>query len=137
MFKKPPHKIFTSSALRNSDVKALRQRVLALFPDSKDKVGIEVLVPKGTTSCKFDTHLDETGTLYSSAEKEPLWFSMGKGGGLAQSNLIPTVYTLWKCPDLLPTISTPAAVVPILVGMNSYPRASAFHSTYYAQAVPI
>ncbi|CAE7195052.1 unnamed protein product, partial [Rhizoctonia solani] len=96
MFKKPPHKIFTSSALRNSDVKALRQRVLALFPDSRDKVDIEVLVPKGITSCKFDTHLDETGTLYSSAEKEPLWFSMGKGGGLAQSNLIPTgdLYTM-------------------------------------------
>ncbi|CAE6503918.1 unnamed protein product [Rhizoctonia solani] len=95
MFKKPPHKIFTSSALRNSDVKLLRQRVLALFPDSKDKVDIEVLVPKGITSCKFDTHLDETGTLYSSAEKEPLWFSMGKGG-LAQSNLIPTgnLYTM-------------------------------------------
>ncbi|KAH7322078.1 hypothetical protein B0J17DRAFT_723750 [Rhizoctonia solani] len=90
MFKKPPHKIFTSSALRNSDVKALRQRVLTLFPDSKDKVDVEVLVPKGITSCKFDTHLDETGTLYSSADKEPLWFSMGKGGGLAQSNLIPT-----------------------------------------------
>ncbi|KEP52001.1 translation initiation factor SUI1 [Rhizoctonia solani 123E] len=115
MFKKPPHKIFTSSALRNSDVKLLRQRVLALFPDSKDKVDIEVLVPKGITSCKFDTHLDETGTLYSSAEKEPLWFSMGKGG-LAQSNLIPTVYTLWKYPALLPTISTPAAVIRVLVG---------------------
>ncbi|EUC54500.1 translation initiation factor SUI1 [Rhizoctonia solani AG-3 Rhs1AP] len=115
MFKKPPHKIFTSSALRNSGVKLLRQRVLALFPDSKDKVDIEVLVPKGITSCKFDTHLDETGTLYSSAEKEPLWFSMGKGG-LAQSNLIPTVYTLWKCPALLPTISTPAAVIRVLVG---------------------
>ncbi|CAE6515768.1 unnamed protein product [Rhizoctonia solani] len=119
MFKKPPRKIFTSSALRNSDVKALRQRVLALFPDSKDKVDIEVLVPKGITSCKFDTHLDETGTLYSSAEKDPLWFSMGKGG-LTQSNLIPTVYTLWKCPTLLPTISTPAAVIPILVGTDPY-----------------
>ncbi|CAE6435498.1 unnamed protein product [Rhizoctonia solani] len=91
MFKKSPHKIFTSSPLRNSDVKALRQRVLALFPDAKDKVDIEILVPKGISSCKFDTHLDETGVLYSSAEKEPLWFAMGKGGGIAQSNLIPTV----------------------------------------------
>ncbi|KDN45023.1 hypothetical protein RSAG8_05196, partial [Rhizoctonia solani AG-8 WAC10335] len=122
MFKKPPRKIFTSSALRNSDVKALRQRVLALFPDSKDKVDIDVLVPKGITSCKFDTHLDETGTLYSSAEKDPLWFSMGKGG-LAQSNLIPTVYTLWKCPTLLPTISTPAAVIPILAAPGKQPEA--------------
>ncbi|CAE6442338.1 unnamed protein product [Rhizoctonia solani] len=83
MFKKPPHKIFTSSALH--------------------KVDIEVLVPKGITSCKFDTHLDETGTLYSSSEKEPLWFSMGKGGGLAQSNLIPTGKSLYTMEMPYPT----------------------------------
>ncbi|KAF8713244.1 Translation initiation factor SUI1, partial [Rhizoctonia solani] len=90
MFKKAPHKIFISSSLRNSDVKTLRQRVLVLFPDVKDKVDVDVLVPKGISSFKFDTHLDETGILYSSMEKEPLWFSMGKGAGIAQSNLVPT-----------------------------------------------
>ncbi|KAF8755133.1 Translation initiation factor SUI1 [Rhizoctonia solani] len=89
MFKKPPHKIFTSSPLRNSDVKVLRQRVLVLFPDVKDKIDVDALVPKGISSCKFDTHLDETGVLYSSMEKEPLWFSIGKGG-IVQSNLVPT-----------------------------------------------
>ncbi|ELU42300.1 eukaryotic translation initiation factor SUI1 family protein [Rhizoctonia solani AG-1 IA] len=105
MFKKPPHKIFTSSPLRNSDVKVLRQRVLVLFPDVKDKIDVDALVPKGISSCKFDTHLDETGVSRNAGK-----------GGIVQSNLVPTVYTLWKCPTLLPTISTPAAVIPILVG---------------------
>ncbi|KAG8698333.1 hypothetical protein FRC08_005992 [Ceratobasidium sp. 394] len=113
MFKKPPHKLFTSSALRGSDVKTLRQRVITLFRVVESVV--DELVPKGIMSCKFDTHLDGTGVLYLSADKEPLWFAMGRGG-LAQSKLIPTVYTLWKHPTLLPTISTPASVIPILVG---------------------
>lgn len=30
--------------------------------------------------------------------------------------MIPTVYTLWKKPDLLPFLSTPSAVIPVLVG---------------------
>jgi hypothetical protein len=29
---------------------------------------------------------------------------------------IPPVYTLWKRPDLLPWVSTPASVIPILIG---------------------
>ncbi|KAF8599412.1 hypothetical protein BDV93DRAFT_546886 [Ceratobasidium sp. AG-I] len=113
MFKKPLHKLFTSTALRNSDVKALRTRVVELFPAAESVV--DELVPKGIMTCKFDTHLDETGVLYLSAEKEPLWFAMGREP-LPQKQLIPTVYTLWKRPSLLPMISTPSAVIPVLVG---------------------
>ncbi|KAI6020568.1 hypothetical protein EDC04DRAFT_2736570, partial [Pisolithus marmoratus] len=39
-------------------------------------------------------------------------FSHGKGA----DDLIPTVYTLWKKYDLLPCITTPASVIPVLVG---------------------
>ncbi|KAG8738037.1 hypothetical protein FRC10_007387 [Ceratobasidium sp. 414] len=90
MFKKSPHKLSTSSALRGSDVKTLRQRVVTLFPAAEPVV--DELVPKGIMSCKFDTHLDEMGVLYLSADKEPLWFAMGRGG-LPQSNLVPTATT--------------------------------------------
>ncbi|CAE6439388.1 unnamed protein product [Rhizoctonia solani] len=120
MFKKPPRKIFTSSALRNSDIKLLRQRVLTLFPNSKDKVDVEVLVPKGITSCKFDTHLDETGILYSSADKEPLWFSLGKGGGLAQSNLIPTGGADLMIPGVVPSPIIPSLTQGQLVSITQY-----------------
>jgi len=41
-----------------------------------------------------------------------VWFSLGKGS----EELLPTIYTLWKKEDLLPSLSTPAAVIPILVG---------------------
>ena len=70
---------------------------------------------------------------YFSPDGDPLWFSIGKGG----DDLIPTgtlhsfglilvpdfvlycdmkVYTLWKKYDLLPYISSPASVIPVLAG---------------------
>ena len=71
---------------------------------------------------------------YFSPDGDPLWFSIGKG----EDDLIPTgtlhscrrivlvpdfalcrdmkVYTLWKKYDLLPYISSPASVMPVLAG---------------------
>lgn len=66
--------------------------------------------------------------VYLSPDGDPLWFSVGKGSDV----LVPTgkstvyaanvlltlhvVYTLWKEPNLLPFLSTPAPVVPKLIG---------------------
>ena len=49
---------------------------------------------------------------YIDPNGDPLWFTIGKGS----DDLIPTIYTLWRKEDLLPFLSTPASVVPILVG---------------------
>ena len=49
---------------------------------------------------------------YIDPDGDPLWFTVGKGS----DDLIPTIYTLWRKEDLLPFLSTPAAVVPILIG---------------------
>ena len=72
---------------------------------------------------------------YFSPDGDPLWFSIGKG----EDDIIPTgtlhlcvrlmlapdfvlchdtmkVYTLWKKYDLLPYISSPASVIPVLAG---------------------
>ncbi|KAG8723434.1 hypothetical protein FRC09_003336 [Ceratobasidium sp. 395] len=117
MFKKPPHKLFTSSALRGSDVKTLRQRVITLFPNVESKA--DELVPKGIMSCKFDTHLDETGVLYLSADKEPLWFAIGRGG-LAQSNLIPTGGADLMIPGVIPSPVIPTLSEGQLVAVTQY-----------------
>ncbi|KAI0935165.1 hypothetical protein AcW1_005169 [Taiwanofungus camphoratus] len=110
MFKKPLAELKTSAPLRSSDRRKLKQRVLQTFPALQADEG-DLLVPDGLLSQKFSTHLDEPGVAYFSPEGDPLWFSVGKGS----DDLIPTVYTLWKRPDLLPFLSTPAAVVPKLV----------------------
>ncbi|KAI6095827.1 hypothetical protein EDD16DRAFT_1778141 [Pisolithus croceorrhizus] len=49
---------------------------------------------------------------YWSPDGDPLWFSLAKDA----DELIPTVYTLWKKYDLLPCITTPTAVIPVLMG---------------------
>nr|VWO97767.1 Mixed-linked glucanase [Ganoderma boninense] len=107
MFKKP------SSRPQNirSDRRKLRQRVLQLYPGLPPEEG-DNLVPDGLQSQKFSTHLEQPGVVYLSPEGDPLWFTIGKGS----DDLIPTVYTLWKRPDLLPFLSTPAPVVPKLIG---------------------
>ncbi|KIN93949.1 hypothetical protein M404DRAFT_1008652 [Pisolithus tinctorius Marx 270] len=110
MFKKPLSNLKTSAPLRSSDRRKLRQRVIAAYNVSPE-IG-DVLVPEGLLSQKFTTNMNEQGVAYWSPDGDPLWFSLGKGA----DELIPTVYTLWKKYDLLPCITTPASVIPVLVG---------------------
>ncbi|KAI0830089.1 eukaryotic translation initiation factor SUI1 family protein [Trametes gibbosa] len=111
MFKKSLADLKTSAPLRSSDRRKLKQRILQSFPVLQPEEG-DVLVPDGLQSQKFSTHLEEPGVAYLSPDGDPLWFTVGKGS----DELIPTVYTLWKRPDLLPFLSTPAPVVPKLIG---------------------
>ncbi|KAJ7717576.1 eukaryotic translation initiation factor SUI1 family protein [Mycena metata] len=110
MFKKPLSTLKTSAPLRSSDRRKLKQRVISSFGLSPEDG--DVLVPEGILSVKFSTHLNEPGIAYLAPDGDPIWFTLGKGS----EDLIPTVYTLWKRPKLLPFLSTPAAVIPVLVG---------------------
>jgi translation initiation factor 2D len=126
MFKKPLSNLKTSAPLRSSDRRKLRQRAVTAFSLSPEDG--DALVPDGILSVKLLTHLDEPGVrgafhlaplpltnsqiAYLSPEGDPLWFTIGKGS----EDLIPTVYTMWKQRNLLPFLSTPAAVIPALVG---------------------
>ncbi|KAG2031767.1 hypothetical protein BDR03DRAFT_927535 [Suillus americanus] len=110
MFKKPLGNLKTSAPLRNSDRRKLKQYIIRAFSLDSD-VG-EELVPDGLLSVKFKTHTDEPGVAYLGPGGDPLWFTLGIGS----EDMIPTVYTLWKKPDLLPFLSTPSAVIPVLVG---------------------
>ncbi|KAF8890698.1 hypothetical protein BD779DRAFT_1516510 [Infundibulicybe gibba] len=111
MFKKPLGGLKTSAPLRSSDRRKLKQRVLATFTNSNPDIG-DLLVPEGIQSVKFSTYQDEPGVAYLDPEGNPLWLTIGKGS----DDLLPTIYTLWKQWDLLPFLSTPSAVIPVLVG---------------------
>ncbi|KAF5359004.1 hypothetical protein D9758_004879 [Tetrapyrgos nigripes] len=109
MFKKPLHNLKTSAPLRGSDRRKLKQRVVNSFSLSTEDA--DILVPEGILSVKFSTHLDDPGVAYLAPDGDPLWFTIGKGS----EDLIPSVYTLWKNTKLLPFVSTPKAVIPILL----------------------
>ncbi|KAI0077630.1 eukaryotic translation initiation factor SUI1 family protein [Panus rudis PR-1116 ss-1] len=110
MFKKPLSVLKTSAPLRSSDRRKLKQRIIDAFSLTPEDG--ELLVPDPLLSQKFNNHVDEQGVAYLSSDGDPLWFTIGKDS----DELIPTIYTLWKKPDLLPFLSTPAAVVPKLIG---------------------
>ncbi|KAK0481372.1 eukaryotic translation initiation factor SUI1 family protein [Armillaria novae-zelandiae] len=110
MFKKPLGGFRNSAPIRSSDRRKLKQRVVAAFSVSNEDG--DLLVPEGILTAKFSTHLNLPGVSYLSSDGDPLWITLGKGS----DELIPTIYTLWKKPLLLPFICTPAAVIPILVG---------------------
>ncbi|KAI9454256.1 hypothetical protein BJY52DRAFT_767203 [Lactarius psammicola] len=114
MFKKPLADIKTSAPLRSSDRRKLRARTTERFQLAPEIA--DTLVPDGLLVQKFSAYNSESGVLYISGDGDPLWFSVGKGSGSSFDELIPTVYTLWKHPMLLPVLTTPAAVIPILVG---------------------
>ncbi|KAJ3522981.1 hypothetical protein NMY22_g11649 [Coprinellus aureogranulatus] len=92
MFKKPLSNLKTSAPLRSSDRRKLKQRVVTAFNLQAEDGDLLVA--------------------YLSKEGDPLWFTIGKGS----EDLIPTVYTLWKKDNLLPFLSTPSAVIPVLTG---------------------
>lgn len=62
MFKKPLSNLKTSSALRSSDRRKLKQRVASAFNLSAEDG--DLLVPDGIESVKFSTHLEEPGVCY-------------------------------------------------------------------------
>ena len=78
------------------------------------------LLPDPTSSAKFSTTHGAnsalvSGTLYVGAhpgqEERILWFQLGK-----DDRLIPTVYTLWQNPDLLPLLHIGESIVGKLKG---------------------
>ncbi|KAI5985374.1 hypothetical protein EDD15DRAFT_2476550, partial [Pisolithus albus] len=99
--------------LRSSDRRKLKQRVIATYNISPE-IG-DVLVPEGLMSwseVRFCSLISPYQVAYLSPDGDPLRFSIEKGA----DELIPTVYTLWKKYHLLPCITTPAAVIPVLMG---------------------
>lgn len=72
-------------------------------------------MPEGIQLARFVASTGEQGTLYT-ADGEPVWFSLGRAGDREAEDVLPSVYTLWKVPNLVPSLYTPDAVLPILMG---------------------
>ncbi|TIA89789.1 hypothetical protein E3P99_01874 [Wallemia hederae] len=99
MFKKP-YAAKPQTTLKNSDRKKLRARVQERFELNDDDA--KLLLPDAVSSMRVKTYNNENAIIYSAADNDPLWFTVGK----AEDELIPTVYTLFKKPSLLPVITT-------------------------------
>ncbi|XP_055905983.1 eukaryotic translation initiation factor 2D [Eupeodes corollae] len=130
MFLKP-YKLKSNAPLKGSDSKRLRLRIQQSFPDVTAEQ-IQQLIPNksAVAMLKITTHSDFHTSVYC-VDKRPMFFEAE--GGI----LVPTLYTMWIIPDLLPYFKTHAGVLPKLsngadlmlpgvihqgVGMNMYGR---------------
>lgn len=103
-----PFKIKSNILVTGSEKKRLRQRVLAQFNRSDSDTALVELFGNRTKVCtvKIVTYHEEPVTLYTS-DKRPIFFELN-------GKLLPTVYTLWACPDLVPAFTTHPTVLPKL-----------------------
>ncbi|GAA5980490.1 hypothetical protein JCM11641_003412 [Rhodosporidiobolus odoratus] len=130
MFKRP-HTSKTLSPLRSSDLRRLRESLLAAFQSSVSSTAAgkdlaKLLLPDSTLVAKASSHLDEPLTLYfapaseggggSAGKEDCRFFRVGKGN---EGQLVPTTYTLDLAPELLPRLETARAVVENLISGSS------------------
>ncbi|KAH9037453.1 hypothetical protein EDB85DRAFT_2142399 [Lactarius pseudohatsudake] len=113
MFKKPLPDIKTFAPLRSSDRRKFKARMTERFQLAPEIA--DTLVPDGLLVRKFRAYNGNLSVLYVSRDGDPLWFGVGKGSSSPSDDLIPTVYTLWKYPTLLPALTIRTTIVPILV----------------------
>jgi translation initiation factor 2D len=136
MFKKPPT-LKPSTPLRSSSRRAFLAHLQALYPvlDTVPPEVIQQVVPNGLKQCIATTSANQKAVIYTSEHGKPLWFEVGPNAGDALqqaqkkgdknakqkqqkklAEVLPTVYTLWAIPSLLPRLPTWAQIVdPILL----------------------
>ncbi|XP_053670493.1 eukaryotic translation initiation factor 2D [Anopheles nili] len=106
-----PFKLKSNILVTGSEKKRLRQRVMAQFNRVDDETvtsPLAELFGNRTKVCivKIITYHEEPVTVYTS-DKRPIFFEINL-------KLLPTVYTLWSCPDLVPLFTTHSTVLPKL-----------------------
>ncbi|KAJ2630922.1 hypothetical protein H4R22_002330 [Coemansia sp. RSA 1290] len=119
MFKKP-YQTKTQSALRSSACRHLIQESKEKFPQAwssyeENSTGTEAPVLSKLQVVKFTSHVGDKGEIFLNESNEPLWIRAEPPGAKTQL-LVPTVYTQWRFPDMLPILWTWQPVVEKLIG---------------------
>ncbi|XP_062564378.1 eukaryotic translation initiation factor 2D [Armigeres subalbatus] len=102
-----PFKIKSNILVTGSERKRLKQRAEAQFAASECSALAELFGNKCKVCVvKIVTYGESQVTIYTS-DKRPVFFEL-------DSKLIPTIYTLWMCPDIVPHFTTHPGVLPKL-----------------------
>ncbi|XP_008317640.1 eukaryotic translation initiation factor 2D [Cynoglossus semilaevis] len=108
MFAKP-FRVKSNTLIKGSDRRKLKADVSAAFPSFTAEQLSELVSNKDEINVvKTYAHKGDAVTLYV-VHRNPLFFEVDK-------KLYPTVYTLWRFPDLLPTFKTWPPVLQKLMG---------------------
>ncbi|KAJ1963173.1 hypothetical protein GGI12_002208 [Dipsacomyces acuminosporus] len=135
MFKKP-FQTKTRTPVRSSNCRRLAQEARKDFPAAWEAVAAETQgaadasdaeaheqiteetktpVPGKLQTAKFVSHVGDKGEIFYSDAGDPLWVKVELPGSNVAA-LVPTVYTLWDFPTMLPILWTWKPVIGKLVG---------------------
>ncbi|CAL4122802.1 unnamed protein product, partial [Meganyctiphanes norvegica] len=105
MFAKP-FRIKSQTQLKGSDRKKLRSELTQNFPSLTADL-LNTLIPnkEEVILLRMYCHKGETVNMYQ-VQKEPLFFMIDK-----EKAIYPTIFLLWKIPDLMPSMTTMPPVV--------------------------
>lgn len=114
MFVKP-FKTKSNTQIKSTERKKLRTKIENAFNLSDDDLN-KVLPTKGTLNhLKLILHSGQTVAAYT-CDRRPMFFEFSPSADETKCVILPTVYTLWILPDLVPTFTTHPAVLPRLAG---------------------
>ncbi|XP_068216132.1 eukaryotic translation initiation factor 2D-like isoform X2 [Palaemon carinicauda] len=106
-----PFKVKSQTQLKGSDRKKLRAELAQVFPllTSED---LTKLIPnkEDVTLIRMHCYKGENVHVYQ-VQKDPAFFCLER-----EKMIYPTVYTLWKYPDLMHTFTTHTPVIDVLLG---------------------
>ncbi|KAH3688379.1 hypothetical protein WICPIJ_000636 [Wickerhamomyces pijperi] len=110
MFRKDPQ-IKALANLKSSERRRMLTQILASYnlPSNLAKESEEKILPSTIKQTTFRTVKDVMGTIYTDDQHIPVWFKTKDS-----EDLIPTIYTVWKAPWLLPIVHTHPHVIEVL-----------------------
>ncbi|XP_059607882.1 eukaryotic translation initiation factor 2D [Phlebotomus argentipes] len=110
-------KVKSKLLLRNSERKKLQTKILGKYRKLSEEDFARIFPSSGNIyHTKIITSAEETVWVYL-AEKQPMFFEVSSG------SIYPTVHALWLVPNLLASVTTHPAVLPILAkGANLMTR---------------
>lgn len=108
--------------LKGSERKRLLSKICQNFKLDVNSPIKSTIVPKDVRCAKIMTYGGSKGLVYSDADGTPLWLHFEKlvledngkgtvGSFLVNDLVVPTLFTLWKCPVLVPTLYTPELTI--------------------------
>lgn len=114
MFVKP-FKTKSNTQIKSTERKKLRTKIGNAFNLSEDDLN-KVLLAKSTLNhLKLILHSGQTVNVYT-CDRRPMFFEFSPSGDETKCVILPTVYSLWILPDIVPTFTTHPAVLPRLAG---------------------
>lgn len=112
MFVKP-FKTKSNTQIKSTERKKLRSKIESAFNLGEDDLN-KVLPTKGTLNhLKLILHSGQTTIVYT-CDRRPMFFEFSPSGDETKCVILPTIYSLWILPDLVPIFTTHPNVLPRL-----------------------